>query len=266
MRSLHDWLNYVEKQQKSLEEKSKPKEESLEIEEPVLQMETVPSSELLPSINLPSEEKEAQTVQVVHEISPESLSVSEEISAEIPIEAEKPEINETPSAIEMKKTPRRKPLTLRRVVPTENVEEPHPQAEEDPLQATLPFMPDPVVKKSRVKRSPSVEPSSQAIFEMWKRLPRHVQLLMTAPLDDEVAQRSYKQTFRESREELIRRLLDPPMTLEDTARVLGVCPTTVRRYTNRGLLPHYRTNGNQRRFRLSDVLLFLESHGKSKGK
>jgi len=38
-----------------------------------------------------------------------------------------------------------------------------------------------------------------------------------------------------------------------------VCPTTVRRYTNRGVLKHYRTPGNQRRFKLSEVLVFMET-------
>lgn len=75
----------------------------------------------------------------------------------------------------------------------------------------------------------------------------------------DIAQNSYKSTFRETREELVQRLLDPPLTLEETARLLGVCPTTVRRYTNKGHLRHFRTSGNQRRFRLSDVLEFLES-------
>lgn len=80
--------------------------------------------------------------------------------------------------------------------------------------------------------------------------------LMRGP---DVAQNSYKSPFRETREELVQRLLDPPLTLEDAARLLGVCPTTVRRYTNRGHLRHFRTSGNQRRFRLSDVLEFLET-------
>ena len=74
---------------------------------------------------------------------------------------------------------------------------------------------------------------------------------------DEVAQASYKE-FRETREELLQRLLDPEVCLEDAARILNVCPTTVRRYTNRGILKHHRTAGNQRRFRLSDVLSFME--------
>ena len=67
--------------------------------------------------------------------------------------------------------------------------------------------------------------------------------------------------YAETRDELLRRLLDPTLTLEEAAQVLDVCPTTVRRYTNRGVLPHFRTSGNQRRFRLSHVLAFLEAQG-----
>lgn len=62
----------------------------------------------------------------------------------------------------------------------------------------------------------------------------------------------------ETREDLVRRLLDPTLTLKEAALLLDVCPTTVRRYTNRGLLSCYRTAGNQRRFRLTDVLDFIE--------
>jgi excisionase family DNA binding protein len=62
----------------------------------------------------------------------------------------------------------------------------------------------------------------------------------------------------ESREELIERLLDPVLSIGETATLLGVCPTSVRRYTNRGVLKCFRTPGNQRRFRLSDVLDFME--------
>lgn len=97
----------------------------------------------------------------------------------------------------------------------------------------------------------------------WHKLPRQLQLLLSSA-NDEVASRYYK-PFRESREELIRRLLDPELSLEEAARVLGVCPTTVRRYTNKGHLPHYRTAGNQRRFRLSDILEFMERRGALSG-
>ena len=62
----------------------------------------------------------------------------------------------------------------------------------------------------------------------------------------------------ETREDLVTRLLDPTLTLREAALLLDVCSTTVRRYTNRGLLNCYRTPGNQRRFRLSDMLEFME--------
>lgn len=93
------------------------------------------------------------------------------------------------------------------------------------------------------------------------RLPKHIQALASTLESEEVAQNSYKRGFRESRSQLLARLLDPPISLEDAARILNVCPTTVRRYTNRGVLPHFRTAGNQRRFRLSDVIAFMESQG-----
>jgi excisionase family DNA binding protein len=121
---------------------------------------------------------------------------------------------------------------------------------------------------TRPRRPRSPEPADDIsdgdAAALWKRLPRHIQLLvgMTPETREEPAQKYYSRGFKESRQQLIERLLDPTMTLEDTARVLGVCPTTVRRYTNRGVLPHYRTLGQQRRFRLSDVLAFLEKQQK----
>jgi excisionase family DNA binding protein len=60
-----------------------------------------------------------------------------------------------------------------------------------------------------------------------------------------------------SRDELLQNLLDPIITLDETAVILGVCKTTVRRYTNKGLIQHIRTPGGQRRFRLSDVINFM---------
>jgi excisionase family DNA binding protein len=111
-----------------------------------------------------------------------------------------------------------------------------------------------------------VEAKSTEEDTPWDRLPRHIQLLATipAPREEEVAQKYYSRGFRETRQELIERLLNPTLTLEETARVLGVCPATVRRYTNRGILPHHRTVGQQRRFRLSDVLTFLEEQQNSR--
>ncbi|MFQ5809531.1 MAG: helix-turn-helix domain-containing protein [Armatimonadota bacterium] len=77
--------------------------------------------------------------------------------------------------------------------------------------------------------------------------------------------RGARRSADETRDELIERLLDPELTLQETAKLLNVCPTTVRRYTNRGVLNHFRTPGNQRRFRLSDVLEFMGRQQQSRG-
>jgi len=60
------------------------------------------------------------------------------------------------------------------------------------------------------------------------------------------------------REELIEKLLDPVISLEEAATLMGVCKTTVRRYTNRNELECLRTPGQQRRFKLSHVLEFVK--------
>jgi excisionase family DNA binding protein len=95
---------------------------------------------------------------------------------------------------------------------------------------------------------------------LWSLVPKHIQVLVAMGTDDNVVQNSYRRSFKENRIELIEKILDPTLSLEDTARLLNVCPTTVRRYTNKGLLTHQRTTGDQRRFKLSDVLTFLEAN------
>lgn len=99
------------------------------------------------------------------------------------------------------------------------------------------------------------------IRQLWERLPRNIEFLMGF-FDDSVTAKYYTGNFKESREDLIRRLLDPELSLEETSRLLGVCPATVRRYTNRKWLTHHRTPGGQRRFRLSDIVRFVETHGR----
>ncbi|HLK56154.1 MAG TPA: helix-turn-helix domain-containing protein [Chthonomonadaceae bacterium] len=123
---------------------------------------------------------------------------------------------------------------------------------------------------------PDYVPSGLSAAELWATVPKHVQTLLALgrmeEVEAEVAQSSYKRPFQQTRQELIERLLDPILSLEDTARLLNVCPTTVRRYTNKGILTYYRKEpdrpsmgGNpdketrQRRFRLSDILAFLET-------
>ena len=139
-------------------------------------------------------------------------------------------------------------------------------AHEPPLVADAPTRPRPRSKMDSVPEEEALPDGIAAA--LWKRLPRHIQLLvgMHEPEMEEVAAKYYTRGFKENRQQLIERLLDPTLTLEDTARVLAVCPTTVRRYTNRGVLPHHRTLGQQRRFRLSDVLAFLERQQRAKKK
>jgi excisionase family DNA binding protein len=114
-------------------------------------------------------------------------------------------------------------------------------------------------KRKRRGKKPSPEtvvpPEADAL---WAKLPQYLRYLAEWT-DDGVTRKYYPVRGRdESREELIARLTDPVLTLEETARLLGVCPATVRRYTDRGWLRCFRTEGNQRRFRLSDIVAFLE--------
>ena len=104
----------------------------------------------------------------------------------------------------------------------------------------------------------SIDPELQSV---WMALPKNVEFLCSF-YDDSVTANYYLGEFKESRHELIKRLLDPELSLEETSRLLGVCPATVRRYTNRGWLEHHRTSGGQRRFSLSDVVKFVEQHGR----
>ena len=94
-----------------------------------------------------------------------------------------------------------------------------------------------------------------------QRLPASLAFLL-GEFDDRTTEHSYKDGFVETRGELVRRLLDPELTLEETSRLLGVCPATVRRYTNRSWLAHHRTAGGQRRFRLSSIITFVDQHGR----
>lgn len=140
--------------------------------------------------------------------------------------------------------------------------EPAPQQTAGPVEtAPTVAQAQPKPQTPRVRPAKAVAPTEatapQDPGDLWNQLPKHIQILV-GQHPKEVAQSSYKE-FKETREQLIAKLLDPTISLEEAARILNVCPTTVRRYTNRGVLQHLRTAGNQRRFRLSDVLSFLES-------
>ena len=68
----------------------------------------------------------------------------------------------------------------------------------------------------------------------------------------------------ETRAQLLERLTNPTITLHETSVILGVCSATVRRLTDCGELPHERTDGGQRRFRLMEVLKFQRDRREAK--
>jgi len=134
-----------------------------------------------------------------------------------------------------------------------------PQSESAPAPTEPPSDGPRLRKRKRRGKKPSPEavvpPEAD---ELWAKLPQYLRYLAEWT-DDGITRKYYPVRGRdESREELIARLTDPVLTLEETARLLGVCPATVRRYTDRGWLRCFRTDGNQRRFRLSDIVAFLE--------
>lgn len=70
--------------------------------------------------------------------------------------------------------------------------------------------------------------------------------------------RGGRRPFSESREELIRRLLDPELTLHEASLILNVSKATLRRHADEGKLRCTRTGGGHRRFKLSDLLELVE--------
>ena len=57
-----------------------------------------------------------------------------------------------------------------------------------------------------------------------------------------------------------RRLTDDKwLSLHEAAEILGVHPSTVRIWSDKGLLPVYRTQGGHRRFKQSEVLLWANT-------
>jgi excisionase family DNA binding protein len=113
----------------------------------------------------------------------------------------------------------------------------------------------------RAKDDQKNTPIDPELQEIWELLPKNMDFLCSF-YDDSVTKNYYRGEFKETRQALVKRLLDPELSLEETSRLLGVCPATVRRYTNRSWLKHHRTTGGQRRFRLSDVVRFVNEHGR----
>lgn len=291
MRTLEDWFKYLEQQyvDEKEQKESKPSPEPAPSRQEPAQSEPVASRVATPPVREPQREQTPQErpsatppmleqVQVTEVSVPDpadyiftlrrpatetsapvtEVATAEEASPPAEPEAEKLETKQ-PAALSAAPAVQEQQESVAETAVTEIAE---PPAEEVQPEAAVPQEERPrsakPVKRAPYTRSVRPVPPPQSIEELWKRVPKHVRLLVELG-DDEVTQKYYDRQFKESRQELVERLLNPSLTLEDTARLLGVCPTTVRRYTERGLLNHYRTPGNQRRFRLSDVIAFLEA-------
>ena len=48
------------------------------------------------------------------------------------------------------------------------------------------------------------------------------------------------------------------ISLKDAAKIIGVHPSTVRLWTDKGILPAHRTPGGHRRYKRTDVELWAE--------
>jgi len=129
------------------------------------------------------------------------------------------------------------------------------------FRKTVMSAPRPRRAKAATATTPKTTVMDPELQSIWQALPKNVEFLCSF-YDDSVTANYYRGEFKETRQELIKRLLDPELSLEESARLLGVCPATVRRYTNRSWLAHHRTSGGQRRFRLSDIVKFVETHGR----
>ncbi|MBI3920693.1 MAG: helix-turn-helix domain-containing protein [Armatimonadetes bacterium] len=119
--------------------------------------------------------------------------------------------------------------------------------------------PIPKPKAPRSLRTRSAETSSRPIKTPRVKVTEAMRLIreaihpvdLTDALQDGDAQRS----------RLFQRLVNPELSLRETALLLNVCPTTIRRYTNSGILPHHRGSGNHRRFWLKDIVMFVDHYG-----
>ena len=129
------------------------------------------------------------------------------------------------------------------------------------------------VKPEIERKPPQKIPIDKAIIKKQESKPKAKAPIKTKTdkvqtmklFEEEVEKARRKRNPKRTREHLIENLLDPIISLDEAAVILNVCKTTVRRYTNGGKLECIRTPGNQRRFRLSTVLEFLEEKEGTRG-
>ncbi len=148
----------------------------------------------------------------------------------------------------------------------------HTSLVEGPPDTTPRYRQDPSVlrelpRNGTVRSGPSPAPSSLSMRPVAPRVgPSSLSLHGAAvppgrvaePRSPDPRRRGGRRPITESREEIIRRLLDPELSLYEAAAVLNLSKATVRRYTDQGKLLCLRTHGGQRRFHLSTLLAFLD--------
>jgi excisionase family DNA binding protein len=221
-----DWQRYVREQMERTEQKKR---------------EAVPS---VPKRPVPSIDRDKFTITRQQPAAPESSETAAKTPApQSPLPAQQK------AAPESRKTPRK--------------QEPDEAGARQSRAIASPFVSVQDIweaaERSTKTRKTAKEESLPAIQQ--KRLPGIEKVTRVDPSEQEAAQRQ-RRADTKSREEILERLVNPTLTLEEAAKVMGVCKATVRRYTAKGILPHYRTPGNQRRFKLNDILSFLESQRK----
>ena len=59
-------------------------------------------------------------------------------------------------------------------------------------------------------------------------------------------------------------MTDEWLTLSDAAKLLGVHPSTVRLWSDKGALPVHKTQGGHRRYKRGEILLWAEANSKSR--
>lgn len=238
--SLNDWYRYLESQFEQVGSSAAPREREAPAE-------SVPAAE--PAVSEPPAAAVAPPVRVP---APEPT---------LPATPLPPEKGHALVSIRIPHIAEFVPLLRQELnwEPPEATASPAPPAPEPRAVAAEPAVEGPRLRKRKGRRKldPETVVPPEA-DEVWAKLPRYLRYLAEWT-DDSIPRKYYPVRGRdESREELIARLTDPVLTLEETARLLGVCPATIRRYTDRGWLRCFRTEGNQRRFRLSDIVAFLE--------
>jgi excisionase family DNA binding protein len=60
-------------------------------------------------------------------------------------------------------------------------------------------------------------------------------------------------------------MTDDWLSLSDAAKLLGVHPSTVRLWSDKGAIPVHKTQGGHRRYKRGELLLWAESNSKSRG-